>query len=456
MLLTLSQLRDAVGGCLLTAVLPEGQAAAALGSARLIPGEVLPGDVFWAVRGTSVEQMAASRLAFARGAAGVVVPQAMPVSPPAGRWTLLVADVEQSLCKLAAWRRDRFAGTVVAVAGGDGTSTCRGLIASVLAAAHGAVASPAAGRGRIGLALALLEVESHHDCAVLGAFPSARALHGAESQGGEPAHVMQFCRPQIAVLLEAGGENAIAEAEGLLDALPHDGWAVLAGDEPAFRKAAAGRDARIVWVGRGADCDLAATDVRCGAGQLQFRLRGERSTVPVWGRHHLSAALAAVAVAEIAGQSLGAAVAALGRHEPGTATRHVVRRGEATWICDDATAGREAHRAALDLLREAPVTGRRIVLCGDLPDEGQALRRFADDLLAVGGADALLACGPRAEELAQAARQAGMPRRSAVACGEPRETVRRLNDILAPGSVVLARGWRPAVLERVWRELERC
>ena len=303
--ITLSQLRDTVGGCLLTSVLPEGQAAAALGSARLDVADVLPGDVYWAARGTEVERAEAARQAFVRGAAGVVIAQTTPVSPATGRWTLLTADVEQSLCKLASWRRDRFAGTTIAIAGDANQATTRGMIEAVLGDPPSESACPLGCSGRLGLALALLNVPPQQQHAVLSAQPRDAV---------ETNQLPQLCRPNVAVLAGQQGAAAAYEAQAWLDAIPCDGWAVLNGDEPALRKAAVGHSARIVWVGRDADCDLSATDLRCGEGRLQFKLHGEPIHFGVWGRHHLNAALAAVAVGQIAGQSLRAAAEALGRH----------------------------------------------------------------------------------------------------------------------------------------------
>ena len=440
---TLSQLRDAVGGCLLTSVLPEGQAAAALGSTRLDAGEVLPGDVFWAVVGTEAERADAARRAFAGGAAGVVVPQAAPVSPARGCWTLLTADVEQALCKLATWRRDRFNGMAIAIAGNDSLTT-RGMIDAVLEvpANESARNRGAYGhQGRLGLALEMLNAPPEQEHIVFSVLPRDAI---------ETHQLPRLCRPNVAVLV-GRQEEAAYEAHAWLDALPHERWAVLNGDDPALRKAAAAYNARIVWVGRDADCDLSATDLHCGAGRLQFKLHGEDISVRVWGRHHLNAALAALAVGQIAGHSLRTAAEALARFEHPATTRQVVRRAETTWIRDESA----SDRAAFELLREAPTTGRRIALCRGLPDDKQALDRLADELITVGGADALVACGPHAEQFALAARRAGMPRQAALTCDEPRETARQLDDLLAPGSVVLARGWRTAVLERVWRDLER-
>ena len=68
--------------------------------------------------------------------------------------------------------------------------------------------------------------------------------------------------------------RAVAAAKTeLLAALPTDGWAVLAGDDPRLRRMAAGRRAKIVWFGRSLDNDLVATNVESRDGRLDIRRR---------------------------------------------------------------------------------------------------------------------------------------------------------------------------------------
>ena len=58
-------------------------------------------------------------------------------------------------------------------------------------------------------------------------------------------------------------------------------------------------------------CDIVAEQVTSQNGRLGFRVEGCQVTVPVWGRHNLSAALAAVAVGRMFGMDLSAIADAL-------------------------------------------------------------------------------------------------------------------------------------------------
>lgn len=95
-----------------------------------------------------------------------------------------------------------------------------------------------------------------------------------------------------------------------------------------------------------------ATDVRSHDGQLRFSVDGHAFRVPVWGRHHLTAALAAVAVGRISGMTLEEIAAGLVNFEPLPQHCRVNRAGGATIIDDTYSASPTAMRAALELLRD--------------------------------------------------------------------------------------------------------
>src|SRR5205085_6803674 len=141
---------------------------------------------------------------------------------------------------------------------------------------------------------------------------------------GEIARLAELCRPQIGVITRIGeahlggfgSQRELARAKGeLLTALTPDRIAVLNGDDPWLRQLANQTSARIVWVGRGADCHLTAVDVRSADGSLRFQVNGERYCVPVWGRHHLTSALVAIAVGLEFGLSSGEIAEALAGFE---------------------------------------------------------------------------------------------------------------------------------------------
>jgi UDP-N-acetylmuramoyl-tripeptide--D-alanyl-D-alanine ligase len=359
--LTLTQLHEIVGGRLRLATLtPRDGESARISRIVTDTRQLAPGDVFWGLAGPRFDGSDFAAEAYERGAIGVVV-AGRYVQPWPGRWSLQVDDGQQALTRLAAWHRGRFGGTVVAVTGSVGKTTTRQMIYAVLATSASGIASHKNLNNHIGVPLSMLTLRSDHEFAVFELAASAR---------GEIAALAALCQPSIGVITRIGeahlggfgSAEAVAEAKSeLLAALPLHGLAVLSGDDPWLRRIAAGTRAQITWVGRSLDCDLVATQVESHHGRLNFCVDGHPYEVPVWGRHHLTSALAAVAVGRKFGLSRHDIARGLAEFQPPPMRCEVVRAGDVVVINDTYNASPMAMRAALELLRDFDAPGRRIV-----------------------------------------------------------------------------------------------
>ncbi len=425
---------------------------------RIDSREVHAGDIFLALRGQHQHGNNYASDAFERGAAAVIVD--MPgIVAPEGRWVLQVDDTLQALHRAADWQRSTFTGRVIAVTGSAGKTTTRHMIDTVLSSRLSGVASPANFNNHLGVPLSMLRWQESDSYAVLEMGADAR---------GEIAELCNLARPSIGVITNIGnahlgsfgGPAAIASAKSeLLDALPADGLAVLNGDDRQLRRLAERSRAVVEWFGRGADCDVMATDVRSAEGRLCFTVEGERFSVPVWGRHHLTSALAAVAIGRTFGLSIAEISRALSDFEPPPMRCQVSNFGAARVINDAYNSNPLAMRAALEVLREDPSMGQRIVVCGDMRElgkDGPRLHRQAgDEVVTVCGADVLVACGDHADEMVAGAIAAGMPRERTVACRLPEDAEPVLARIVGPGDVVLVKGSRSMNMERLLARFPR-
>ncbi len=115
-------------------------------------------------------------------------------------------------------------------------------------------------------------------------------------------------------------------------------------------------------------------------------------------------------------------------------------------------------RAALVLLREIDVPGRRIVVAGDYSDLGDAAgywhQRLGQDIVHQCGADLLIACGRNSTTVLNAATEAGMTADRAFACRRWDEALEQLSKIMRPGDAVLVKGARSMGLERIVESLK--
>jgi UDP-N-acetylmuramoyl-tripeptide--D-alanyl-D-alanine ligase len=413
------------------------------------------GDVFWALGGARTHGVKFVAEAFARGAAGVVadqLPGHASIEVPSDKFAIIVNDAVEALGHAAAWRRRHFDGRVVAVTGSVGKTTTRQLIDQVLGRSLKGTASRRNHNNHLGVPLSMLAWSAEQDYAVLELGASAVGEIGALAELAAP-HIGVITRIGEAHLAGFGSREAILSAKAeLLSCLPMSGVAVLNGDDPQLRRLAVRPGVRTVWVGRGLGNDIAATRIRSANGLLELCVDKQPLRVPIWGRHHVTGVLAAVAVGREFGLSDAEIAAALAEfHCPPMRCEVSGVRG-ATLINDAYNSNPTAMRAALELLRDFDSPGRRILVCGDMRELGRESiklhRTLGDEVVTLCGADVLVVCGEFADEVAAGARAAGMLPARTIICHEPEEAARHVNRLLAPGDVVLVKGSRATEMDR--------
>ena len=150
-----------------------------------------------------------------------------------------VADPLAALGGLAAGWRRRFEPLVVGVTGSIAKTSTKEAVAAVLSARFRTLRNEGNLNNEIGLPLTVLRLGPEHEAAV---------LEMGMYTGGEIAELARIARPRIGVvtavqpvhLSRIGSLEAIEAAKGeLVEALPHDGTAVLNADDRIVRRMAA-------------------------------------------------------------------------------------------------------------------------------------------------------------------------------------------------------------------------
>lgn len=359
----------------------------------------------------------------------------------------VVNDTRLALGALARHWRARFRPALVAVAGSNGKTTVKEMLASILRSHAGdeAVLATAGNLNNdIGVPLTLLRMrQGHRWCAIeLGM-----------NHKGEIAYLADIARPTVALVNNAQREHlefmnsveeVAAENAAAYGALPADGVAVVNADDPhaeLFRSRAGAR--RVVDFGLDAPAQVTARHA-IGPLSTELRLRtpqGEaHATLAIPGAHNVRNALAAAAAAHAAGIDLEGIVQGLAAFRPYTGRLQVKQaRSGATLIDDTYNANPDSVRAAIDVLASCP--GPRVLVLGDMGEVGAQGADFHREVGAYArakGIGSLLALGEATRDAVQAFG----------AGGRHFESVEELVTQVS-GSSILVKGSRFMKMERV-------
>jgi UDP-N-acetylmuramoyl-tripeptide--D-alanyl-D-alanine ligase len=400
--------------------------------------DIQPGDVWWALETSPYDSACRAHEAFMRGALGVVV-QGCGTEPWAGRFRIAVEDTRWALWQLAGAARRRFLGSLIAVGGSLGKRTTRHLIDAVLRQRYEGLVSCGDLPPRVSVPLMLSMLDETHDFGLV-AYTSRKK--------GEIQAISHLCCPDVAVINSftierptEAAETAGHEAE-LVRQVSRDGCVVLNGDDPDLVRLAVETDARVVLVGRSSHCHVVAEHVRFEAGRLSFRVEGTPISVPLWGRHHLHAALAACAVGRQMNLTWDEITEALSSCQALPARCRLHRQPGLTVIDDTCQTGVASTRAAFEALGESGAAGRRVVVCGEWDEEETQgwEKRIGEALVTVCGADLLIACGKTGRRLIAAAQQAGLSPQRTVWCPSADTLPAVAGRMVEQGDFVLVKG----------------
>ncbi|PKQ25716.1 MAG: UDP-N-acetylmuramoyl-tripeptide--D-alanyl-D-alanine ligase [Actinobacteria bacterium HGW-Actinobacteria-4] len=433
---TAQWIANAVGGTLVADV------DIAVTSVEKDSRDVTPGAMYVAFVGERVDGHQYVDAATAAGAVLSLVSQ--PVAAP----HILVDDVTEGLGKLArAYLADlRIRGdiTVVGVTGSNGKTTTKDLLAQVL---PDVVAPVGSFNNEIGMPLTVLRADdtTRHLVLEMGA-----------SGPGHIAYLTQIAPVDIAVVLNVGsahlGQYAsiddVAQAKSeLVAGLVPGGIAILnADDARVAAMAPLAPNVATFGVDRG---DIRATKLELDSGRARFTVRQGAVAVDVprlslIGEHHVTNALAAIAVAVHRGLSLDGAAAAVAQAKALSEHRMaLVDRPDGVTVIDDSyNASPESMRAALRALLAVANGGRTVAVLGEMLEMGDVSVAAHADIghtVVRLGIDLVLVVGAGARPIFDSAVREGSWGEEAAyvdTIGEARDL---LDDVLTAGDTVLVK-----------------
>ena len=333
------------------------------------------GDLFIALRGERFDGHE-----FLKNAAAAKAAAALVDRDYAGEFPLPVAIVDDTRLALGAlarhWRA-RFQPALVAVAGSNGKTTVKEMLASILrshAGENAVLATTGNLNNDVGLPLTLLGMRhAHRWCAIeLGM-----------NHKGEIAYLAAIARPTVALVnnaqrehLEFMGsvEEVAVENAAVYQALPADGIAVINADDAHagfFRSCAGTRE--VVDFGLNAKAAVSARHtLKPLTSELSVRTPGGTADamLAIPGLHNVRNALAAAAAAHAVGIDVSTIARGLTAFRPYTGRLQVKEaRNGAILIDDTYNANPDSVRAAIDVLASCPAP--TVLVLGDMGEVGE-------------------------------------------------------------------------------------
>ena len=423
--------------------------------------KVGPGDLFVAIPGEHVDGHDYAVAALRQGAVLVLGqrPAAQMTQLPPDRY-LQAPDVLDAMITLGGNYRAAFDPCLVGVTGSVGKTTTKEFLAAVLSAFGETLKTEGNQNNEIGMPNTLLRLA-----------PTTRyAVVEMGMQGlGEIAKLTHAARPAAAVItcigvshLEKLGsrENILKAKLEICQGLPPGGLVVLNGDDSLLSRAVL--PTGLHRVAYGVDdrfCPVRAINIRqVDGGQrftIQDRMQGTFEVfIPAFGGHNVYNALAAYTLATRLGLDAATVAASLARYQTVGHRQHLVEIGGGQVMEDCYNANPESMRAALQTLRQMPVTGNKMAVLADMLELGavsEAAHREAGTLAAACGVQCLLTYGQAARLTADAALAAGVPY---VQHFDTRQQIAAwLLTNLRPGDYLLLKGSHSMALEEILPQL---
>jgi len=306
-------------------------------------------------------------------------------------------------------------------------------------------------------------------------YPEVLVLEMGADKAGDIDYLTSIARPQIAIITAIGSshiqffktiENIVKEKSSILNKLHQDEVAILNNDDVNLAKVIAKCQSKVLTYGKKDDSDIKISDIKIinkdNVYGTNFKLSYQGAEVPMFlpyvlGWHHAYAAASSVAVALSMGMNLVDIGQNLLKYKPARGRTNLIRGIKDTWIIDDSyNASPQSSKAALDLLSEMPIEGRKMAVFGDMLELGalseEAHQEVGRELVRL-GIDYLFVVGERSRDIARGARSAGMDEDNIYHFAFTTEAGLFLQERLKTNDVILVKGSRGAKMEQIVYEI---
>ncbi len=346
--------------------------------------EIQEGDIFVALPGEKTNGHTYIPEAIHKGASLIVTMEKGTCSYGGNQF--LVKDGILAMQELGQWARNGLTMPILGISGSIGKTTSREMTALALSSALKIYRTEKNYNNLLGVPITLSRIPSEADFAV---------LEMGMNTPGELGDIARLARPTAVMLTNIGDahmvyygsrENICREKFTICEGLGPGGPVFLNGDDLLLvsHQEMAGDGHPIYLYGFSPACQYRAENVETENGYSRFTFAtGNRRisvSLQVLGRHNIINALGALAVCDVFGIPLEGAVEALSGYRGFSGRLQRLDSPWGTFIDDTYNASPVSMSAGISIIDEMKVSGRKIMVLGDMFELGENAAAFHRDI----------------------------------------------------------------------------
>jgi UDP-N-acetylmuramoyl-tripeptide--D-alanyl-D-alanine ligase len=379
---------------------------------------VLPGAVFFALKGQRHDGHDFAEEALNKGASAVVIsdPARIPDYPSREKAVILVKDTRKALQDLAAQYRIQFNLTVVAVTGSVGKTTTKDLVALCLQTKYKTLKTEGNLNNEIGLPLTVLNLTSDFKAAVLELAMRAR---------GEISQLSSIAKPNIALITNVGPvhletlgniENIARAKCEVLESIPPEGFGLINGDNRVLLEEADKYPCTKYTFGYNKGCDfrIKTADIDDQNLIIKAEMLGKEDMIsfPIPSKRLAPNVVAAMGLSYLLGLDLSSSKKALMDYRPSGNRLNLTNLAEGGLVINDTYNANPLSMAlAIETAKEIAGGRKLVAVLGDMFELGEYETQGHIEVgrkVAEAGFNILIAIGKRSEAIAKGALESGM------------------------------------------------
>lgn len=348
----------------------------------------------------------------------------------------------------------------VAVTGSNGKTSTAHFLKEILSTAFTVGTTHGNFNNHIGLPLSIFRFDGMEDIAV---------LEMGANHMGEIAELAAIAEPDMGIITNVGYahvgefgsiENTASAKFELAEAINKIGGLLfLNGDDKISVEKNIEMELPAFYFGEREHNSFCAENVTCSdEGCYSFDCNGSHFELTIPGKHFMYNLLPALAIAfrlNIVPELLEQKTKEL---KPANLRGTIREINGVRFIEDCYNANPSSMKVATELLRDIPVTGRRVAVAGDMLELGDYSKKLHTDcgkFFHECGIDSLIAVGEFAQDIISGAEESGLAKEKLYAVSSVEQAAEKLMGITGEGDLVLLKGSRGVGLEQIFPILEK-